>query len=369
MKFSLMFFSSDEGESAAGSYDHIRAIARFADSEGFERVWLPERHFVRFGALHPNPAVLGAALAVDTTRVRIGAGSVVAPLHDAIRIAEEWSVVDNLSRGRVDLAFASGWRADDFALAPEAYARRHEVLRKRFEDVRGLWRGESIERRSGGGGAIRIATLPRPMQTEVPLWITAARSTETFELAGTLGANVLSYVVDLGLDGLAERISAYRCARARAGSGPEGSDITVMVHTYLGRDRTAVRARVEPAYRRYLVENRSLFAPPRSAGNGKGISRSEAEQLAAAQFEHVFEKLSLMGSVDGCRTVVDGLEAIGVTEIACLVDFFGDFVAVRDALPFIVDSMAGRPGRDHFCPTPRRRRARHGFIPVRDRPS
>ncbi|MEM8605147.1 MAG: Uma2 family endonuclease, partial [Cyanobacteria bacterium P01_H01_bin.121] len=41
------------------------------------------------------------------------------------RVAEDWSVVDNLSQGRVDLAFAMGWNANDFAIAPQNYRDRH----------------------------------------------------------------------------------------------------------------------------------------------------------------------------------------------------------------------------------------------------
>lgn len=332
MKLSLMFFSSGEGASAALSYDKIRAIARFADREGLERIWLPERHFVRFGALHPNPALLGAVLAAETSRVRIAAGSVVAPLHDPIRIAEEWAVVDALSRGRVDLAFASGWRVEDFALAPEAYEQRREVLRQRVGEVRALWRGEPLERRIGSGGTARISTFPRPAQPDFPLWITAARSAETFELAATLGGNVLTYLADFGIEELARHIALYQSARARAGFAGLGS-VTVMLHTHLGADSEQVRVRAGAAYRRYLVDNRSLIRRPAA---GEGLSLADAEALAAAQFDRIFEQLSLVGSVERCQPTVETLRAIGVNEIACLIDFIDDFDAVIDALPYLL---------------------------------
>ena len=84
-----------------GRRDRYRLLlegARFADRHGFAAVWTPERHFHAFGGLYPNPAVTGAALAAITERIGIRAGSVVLPLHNPIRVAEEWSVVDNLSR-------------------------------------------------------------------------------------------------------------------------------------------------------------------------------------------------------------------------------------------------------------------------------
>ena len=74
------------------------------------------------------------------------AGSVVLPLHNPIRVAEEWSVVDNLSNGRVGLSFASGWHARDFVLQPENFKNRRELMANGIETVKALWRGESSRR-------------------------------------------------------------------------------------------------------------------------------------------------------------------------------------------------------------------------------
>ena len=120
------------------------------------------------------------ANARETAPVR---GSVVMPLHHPLRLSEEWSVVDNLSGGRVGMSFASGWNPDDFALSPDAYADRHEALFRGIEQVRRLWRGESINA-TGGRGNVSLRTYPAPVQRELPLWVTAAGNPRTFERAG-----------------------------------------------------------------------------------------------------------------------------------------------------------------------------------------
>src|SRR5207253_3560653 len=127
LDFSLFYFSSDERSAGDDKYRLLMEGARFADRAGFTAVWTPERHFHAFGGLYPNPSVISAALAAITERIRIRAGSVVLPLHHPVRVAEEWSVVDNLSRGRVGLSFAAGWHADDFIFAPERYAARKQA--------------------------------------------------------------------------------------------------------------------------------------------------------------------------------------------------------------------------------------------------
>ena len=73
-----MFFGSDEGTAARDKYEMVIAAAKYADEGGLRAVWVPERHFTSMGSLYPNPAVLHAALARETRRIRLRAGSVVA---------------------------------------------------------------------------------------------------------------------------------------------------------------------------------------------------------------------------------------------------------------------------------------------------
>jgi phthiocerol/phenolphthiocerol synthesis type-I polyketide synthase D len=338
MDFSIMFFSgSEERASAAGRYDLIAEASRKVDAAGFKRVWLPERHFVDFGALHPNPAVLAAYLASCTQNVRLAAGSVVAPLHDPVRIAEEWSVVDNLSGGRVDIALASGWLESDFVLAPELYDVRHDILRQRVDDVRNLWAGGTLARAVNGTDH-EIAIRPHPVQPVFPLWITAARSTDTFKFAGAMGANVLTYLVDLGFDKMEEAIAAYKSARAEHGFDPEAGSVAVMLHSFLGASSEAVRETVAKPYRDYLFNNRSLLL--QSTHSGSSLSEAVFEEMADIQFDRVFEKLSLIGSFDAARQTVQRLSDIGVTEVACLIDFVDDAAMVMESIDRLIEFRA-----------------------------
>ena len=76
--------------------------------------------------------------------------------------------------GRVGVSFASGWHPDDFVFAPEAYGRHRELMFEKIEEVRQLWRGESVAARGGAGNEIRVRLFPQPMQRELPIWITSS---------------------------------------------------------------------------------------------------------------------------------------------------------------------------------------------------
>src|SRR5215204_6474651 len=145
LSFSLYFFSDDGAKDSPDKYRLVLESAKFADQNGFSSVWTPERHFQDFGGLYPNPSVLSAALAMITERVQLRAGSVALPLHHPVRVAEEWSLVDNLSRGRVAVSYASGWHPNDFLFAPAVYEQRKEVMFSHIETIRKLWRGETVE--------------------------------------------------------------------------------------------------------------------------------------------------------------------------------------------------------------------------------
>ena len=139
----VMFFNgTDDGDD--DRYRLVIETARFADRQGFSSIWVPERHYTRFGGLYPNPAVLHAALARETRQIRLMAGSVVLPLHHPLGADEDWALVDNLSQGRVGVSIASGWNPDDFAVHPERYDDRHARVFEQIPLLQRLWRGERM---------------------------------------------------------------------------------------------------------------------------------------------------------------------------------------------------------------------------------
>jgi alkanesulfonate monooxygenase SsuD/methylene tetrahydromethanopterin reductase-like flavin-dependent oxidoreductase (luciferase family) len=300
--FSLFFFSDGGAKSPAETYELLLESARFADRHGFAAVWTPERHFQDFGGLYPNPAVLGAALAAATQRLGIRAGSVVLPLHEPRRIAEEWAIVDRLSQGRVGISFAPGWHPTDFALRPEGYADRRELMFQGIETVRRLWQGE------------------------LPVWVTCSTNPATWTRAGAIGAHALTIIQPL--PALAEKIARYRSARAEHGFDPEAGRVTVMVHAFVGDDEEAVRETVRAPMTSYL---RTYFDQYGFLAGGG--SAQDVDALLAIAFESYFSSLSLLGHPDKGARLIDRLRAIGVDEAACLIDFGVDARSILDALP------------------------------------
>jgi natural product biosynthesis luciferase-like monooxygenase protein len=347
MDFSLFYFSADASERGGNRYRLLLEGAKYADANGFKAVWTPERHFHAFGGLYPNPAVTSAAVAAITSRIRVRAGSVVLPLHNPIRVAEDWAVVDNLSQGRVEMSFASGWHANDFALMPENYKDRRDVMLNGIDLVKRLWRGEAVPATSGSGHPIEVRVFPTPYQKEPPFWIAAAGNVDTFKMAGRIGARLLTNLLGQKKEEVAAKIAAYREAWREAGHPGDGM-VALMLHTFVGPDLDQVRDTVRTPLINYLKSSTELvkqarwefpaFANPgKSQGPVGEVELTEAELDAIMEhaFQRYFETSGLFGTPDVCLKQVRELKAIGVDEIACLMDFGVATDTVLASLPYL----------------------------------
>jgi natural product biosynthesis luciferase-like monooxygenase protein len=347
--FSLFYFSSDErGGDATQKYRLLLEGAKFADERGFTAVWTPERHFHAFGGLFPNAAVTSAAIAATTKRIQIRAGSCVSPLHSSIRIAEDWAVVDNLSGGRVGISFAAGWQPNDFVLRPETFDRRKDIMFEQIEEVRALWQGQSVTYPNGKGEAVAVNTLPRPIQAELPIWITAAGNPETFKLAGAKGFNILTHLLGQSLAELAAKIAIYRQAWAENGH-PGRGNVTLMMHTFVGDRNDTVKEIVRQPMRQYLGSSLDLiqqaawsfptFKQKTTSENGKfsatQLSERDLSEILDFSFERYFETSGLFGTVETCLRTIDRIKGIDVNEIGCLIDYGVDADLVLAQLPLL----------------------------------
>ncbi len=362
--FSLFFWGNDDGVGPR-KYELLLESSRFADTRGFRAVWTPERHFHAFGGPYPNPAVTGAAVAAVTKNLDIRAGSCVLPLHHPARVAEEWAVIDNLCNGRAGLAFASGWMPEDFLLRPQnAPPNNKSAMLRDIETVRRLWRGEPVEFPKPDGTPLSIVTQPRPVSAELPVWVTTAGNPETYREAAKLGANVLTHLLGQSIDELGEKIALYRRTLAETGRDPARHTVTLMLHTLVGEDREQVRERARGPMKSYLRSAVALvkqyawafpaFKKPAGTTTAtdidlQSLNAEELDAIIEFAFHRYFDDSGLFGTPDDALARVEQVRAIGVDEIACLIDFgVSTDVAMAGLEPLArVVGVAGPKGQAH----------------------
>jgi natural product biosynthesis luciferase-like monooxygenase protein len=336
MEFSVYYWGNDDLPGPS-KYELLLEGAKFADQNGFVAVWTPERHFHAFGGPYPNPAVTGAAAAAVTKNIGVRAGSIVAPLHHPARIAEEWSVIDNLTNGRAGMAFASGWQPDDFVLRPEnTPPANRQALFDSLEAVRKLWRGEAVEFPRKDGTPFAVKTQPRPVSKEIEAWVTTAGNPETWREAGKMGAHVLTHLLGQSIAEVADKVKLYRKALADAGHDPSRFKVTLMLHTYLAADRDTAREVAREPMKSYLRSAAGLikqyawafpaFKKPQGVANPMDIdlgslAPDELEAILDFAFLRYFDDSGLFGTVEDAVKRVEELKAIDIDEVACLIDY------------------------------------------------
>lgn len=330
---SFIFFSDVSSSENENKYRLVFDLAEFADANQFTAVWFPERHFHPFGGIYPNPAVLASAIAQRTQNIRLRSGSVVLPLHHPAEVVESWSMVDNLSDGRVDLGVASGWNPNDFLLSPDTFANNRDIWHERIKIVQDLWQGKKTSFLNGKGEPTEINVYPEPKQKQINIWLTATKRDDTFIYAGKMGYNVLTMLQGVDMDEMGRKIALYRDARRQAGFSPEEGCVTLMLHTLVHENIEYVEQVVRDPFQAYIKS--ALRGHMNTVDKDKRPSENELDKMVEYSFERYFKTGALFGSVKDCVKTVEKAVFVGVDEIACLMDFGIEYSSVIESLPYL----------------------------------
>jgi probable F420-dependent oxidoreductase len=152
-------------------YDATIEQVTWAETIGYDDVWLTEHHFVDDGH-SPSPLILASAIAMRTKKIRIGTSVLLLPLYDPVRVAEDGATIDVLSGGRFELGIGVGYRTDEFAGLGINHSHRGARADEGLEIIRRLWEGETVTFQ-GKHFKIEAAKLsPLPIQKpRPPLWV------------------------------------------------------------------------------------------------------------------------------------------------------------------------------------------------------
>ncbi len=158
---------------------------------GYDHVWLTEHHFTE-DAYNPVPLTMASALAVRTSRIRIGTFVMLMPFIHPVRAAEEIILADILSNGRFDLGVGQGYTHEEFA----AFCMKRSERGARMEEGLGLVRKLIAEENVTFDGRFTQVTnmtlMPRGVQQpHVPIWI-GARGPKGIKRAAEMGANLMA---------------------------------------------------------------------------------------------------------------------------------------------------------------------------------
>src|SRR5262245_36536851 len=143
-------------------YAEVLEQLAWAETIGYDDVWLTEHHFVDDGHA-PSPLVQAAAIAARTKKIRIGTAVLLLPLYNPVRVAEDGATVDILSGGRFELGVGIGYRVEEFAGLGISRAERAGRMNEGLEIIRRLWDGESVSFRGKHFRLAGACLTPMPL--------------------------------------------------------------------------------------------------------------------------------------------------------------------------------------------------------------
>lgn len=223
-------------------YREILDLARVAEESGFDSFWVSSHHGAPNAHL-PSPIVLLAAAAAVTTRIRLGAAMVVAPLQHPLRFAEDCAVADQISRGRLVVGLSVGWRPEEFAAfgvpMTERAARTVELARI----CRDAWDHGRVTFAGTHWRFEDAVVTPRPFG-HLPL-VMGGSAPSALRRAGLLADGFIGTgTPQKGLPAFRAEVDAFDRAARDAGRDPARLSIGFNVNAWVSAD-----GRVPPAVR------------------------------------------------------------------------------------------------------------------------
>jgi alkanesulfonate monooxygenase SsuD/methylene tetrahydromethanopterin reductase-like flavin-dependent oxidoreductase (luciferase family) len=265
-------------------YEALEQIP-YAEQQGFSSVWFSEHHFRPVWSHNSAPDLTLAAVSQRTSRIRLGIGVVLAPIHHPLHVAARMATLDILSHGRVDVGL--GRTGYPYQLTPfgSDLGDTRGMWQEFAEVLPRIWTQDEIEYHGSYFDIPRREVLPKPLQKPYPPLWSACGSDETARLTGNLGMGGLfgseggpdrvQQLMALYRDALPSHRPAPRTALMTAGYCHEDPRVvaergTELVGWYIEQQRERARlvwrdydpATVPPDYQDYYKRDQRLAAGP-----------------------------------------------------------------------------------------------------------
>ena len=246
--------------------EHLLEEIEVAERSGLHSFGIGEHH--RSEYYDSAPAVILAAAAARTQRIRLGSAVTVLSAADPVRVFQQFATLDLISRGRIDLVVGRGSFTEAFPLFgldladyDTLFSEKLELLLRIRDSTEVTWSGRHRPPLLGQG------VYPRPVQEPLPIWVGVGGTPESFARAGLLGLPLMVAVIGGEPRQFAPLVDLYRRAGARAGHPTERLQVGLHVFGFVADSTEAAADTIYPGWHEMFtkVSRERGFRPPTRA--------------------------------------------------------------------------------------------------------
>jgi len=262
-----------------------------ADQVGLDVFGIGEHHRKDF--LDSAPAVILAAAAARTSRIRLTSAVTVLSSADPVRVFQNFATLDLISNGRAEMVVGRGSFIDSFPLFglrledyDSLFAENLDLLLKIRENEHVHWSGKHRAALTGQG------VYPRPVQNPLPIWLGVGGTPGSFARAGTLGLPLMVAIIGGETHRFRPLVDLYREAGERAGHSPDQLKVGVHSLGYVAATTQEAADDFYPGYARAFTDIGKERGWPPATRAGFDAQRGPRGALLIGSPDEVVEKIS-----------------------------------------------------------------------------
>jgi probable LLM family oxidoreductase len=233
--------------SPADRLAHLLEEVELADQVGLDVYGVGEHH--RRDYVVATPAVVLAAAAARTKRIRLTSAVTVLSSDDPVRVFQEFATVDLLSHGRAEIMAGRGSFIESFPLFgydlrdyDALFSEKLELLLALRENERVTWHG------AHRAPLEDQLVLPRPVQDPLPVWVAVGGTPQSVVRAASLGLPMALAIIGGSPERFKPMVDLYRRAASEAGHDPATLPVSINSHGFIAADSGAAADAAFPPY-------------------------------------------------------------------------------------------------------------------------
>ncbi|WP_379162709.1 LLM class flavin-dependent oxidoreductase [Paenibacillus sp. sgz5001063] len=265
-----------------------------ADQVGLDVYGIGEHHRADYAG--SAPAVVLAAAAAMTKKIRLTSAVTVLSSDDPVRVYQAFSTLDGLSNGRAEIMAGRGSFIESFPLFGYSLEDYDELFEEKLELLLKIRASEKVSWPGGHRPAINnLPVYPRAVQDPLPVWIASGGNPESAIRAGMLGLPIAFAIIGGMPERFAPLVQLYKDAAVKAGHNPDKLQIATHSHGFVGETTEQAAALFYPS------TQAQMNVIGRERGWGQTYNRAtydDARSLRGALYvgdaEYVAEKILLL---------------------------------------------------------------------------